>query len=179
MINKYALSKAVAFLFVLICHNSAMAASQPDMKSAAVGDATAGKSKSASCAACHGNDGNSPNPLFPKLAGLGEKYLFKQLQDIQSKKRDIAQMTGLLDGMTPQDLRDIAAYYNSQTMQISHNHVRWHQNKIDTEEMTLLITQTCLRIVHFNYLGNAHVHIASQPVIAHHACARVWVSIAQ
>ena len=90
-----------------------------DGVAAAVGDADAGKSKSASCAACHGNDGNSPNPLFPKLAGLGEKYLFKQLQDIQSKKRDIAQMTGLLDGMTPQDLRDIAAYYNSQTMQIS------------------------------------------------------------
>ena len=119
MINKYAVSKAVAFLLVLICSHSAIAASQADTKSAAMGDATAGKSKSASCVGCHGNDGNSPSPLFPKLAGLGEKYLFKQLQDIQSKRRDIAQMTGLLDGMTPQDLRDIAAYYNSQKMQIS------------------------------------------------------------
>ena len=119
MTNKYALSKVAAFLLILVCNHSAMAASQDDMTSSIMGDAAAGKSKSASCVACHGNDGNSPNPLFPKLAGLGEKYLFKQLQDIQSKKRDIAQMTGLLDGMTPQDLRDIAAYYNSQKMQIS------------------------------------------------------------
>lgn len=119
MINKHVFLKTVTFLILLVCNNFVISASQVNVESTAMGDVTAGKSKSASCAACHGSDGNSPNPLFPKLAGLGEKYLFKQLQDIQSKKRDIAQMMGQLDSMKSQDLRDIAAYYNSQTMQIS------------------------------------------------------------
>ena len=48
----------------------------------AAGDAASGESKVAMCAACHGSDGNSAASTFPKLAGLGEKYLLKQLQDI-------------------------------------------------------------------------------------------------
>ena len=119
MINKYTFWKTAAFLFICAITNLATAASQDNTKKIKAGDAVAGEAKSASCAACHGADGNSPVPSFPKLAGLGEKYLFKQLRDIQSKKRDIPQMAGLLDGMNNKDLRDIAAYYNSKTMQIS------------------------------------------------------------
>ena len=44
----------------------------------AAGDPEAGKVKSASCAACHGMDGNSVNPEWPKLAGQHEEYLVKQ-----------------------------------------------------------------------------------------------------
>ena len=40
----------------------------------AAGDAAAGKAKAAACGGCHGLDGNSPAPTFPKLAGQGEKY---------------------------------------------------------------------------------------------------------
>ena len=119
MINKYTFWKTAAFLFICAITNLATAASQDNTKKIKAGDAVAGEAKSASCAACHGADGNSPVPSFPKLAGLGEKYLFKQLRDIQSKKRDIPQMAGLLDSMNNKDLRDIAAYYNSKTMQIS------------------------------------------------------------
>ena len=46
------------------------------LSSAAValeGNASAGKAKTAACAACHGADGNSPAPTFPKLAGQGER----------------------------------------------------------------------------------------------------------
>ena len=85
----------------------------------AAGDADAGKSKTMMCAACHGADGNSPAPNFPKLAGLGEKYLLKQLQDIKSGERAVVEMTGMLAGMSDQDLADIAAYYDSQTRQLS------------------------------------------------------------
>ncbi len=119
MINKYTFWKTAAFFFICAITNLATAASQDNIKKIKAGDAVAGEAKSASCAACHGADGNSPVPSFPKLAGLGEKYLFKQLRDIQSKKRDIPQMAGLLDSMNNKDLRDIAAYYNSKTMQIS------------------------------------------------------------
>ncbi len=85
----------------------------------AAGDPAAGEAKVVVCAACHGADGNSPAPNFPKLAGLGEKYLLKQLHDIQSGERVIVEMTGLLTNMTDQDLADIAAFYNSKTTQLS------------------------------------------------------------
>jgi cytochrome c553 len=84
-----------------------------------VSDPEAGKTLSASCAGCHGSDGNSPAPSFPKIAGLGENYLYKQLKDIQSDSRPIAQMAGQLDGKSDQDLRDLAAYFNSQTLQLA------------------------------------------------------------
>ena len=52
-----------------------------------VGDAEAGAGKVAMCAACHGPDGNSPSADFPKIAGLGERYLYKQLADIKEGNR--------------------------------------------------------------------------------------------
>lgn len=97
----------------------------------AAGDAAAGATKAAVCGACHGADGNSMVGTFPKLAGLGEKYLFKQLSDIQAwdketdpaKKevtgRAIPEMTGQLANLTEQDLEDLAAHFASQTTQLS------------------------------------------------------------
>src|SRR5210317_286541 len=83
----------------------------------AAGDATAGQGKTAVCAGCHGVDGNSMVPNFPKLAGLGEKYLLKQLNDVKSGNRVIVEMTGILDNLNGQDLQDIAAYYASKKIQ--------------------------------------------------------------
>ncbi|WP_439860258.1 c-type cytochrome [Pseudomonas sp. MBLB4136] len=85
---------------------------------AAGGDATAGQGKVAVCGACHGADGNSAAPNFPKLAGQGERYLLKQLNDIKSGNRGVVEMTGLLDNLSEQDLADIAAYYTSQKMSV-------------------------------------------------------------
>lgn len=85
----------------------------------AQGDAEAGAEKTAVCAACHGPDGNSASPAFPKLAGLGENYLYKQLQDIKSGARQVPQMTGMLTGLSDQDLQNIAAYFSNQSMQLS------------------------------------------------------------
>lgn len=80
----------------------------------AAGDATAGQAKAAVCGACHGPDGNSMAPNFPKLAGQGERYLNKQLQDIKSGKRTVLEMTGLLTNLSDQDLADISAYFANQ-----------------------------------------------------------------
>jgi cytochrome c553 len=80
-----------------------------------VGDAAAGKAQTAVCGACHGPDGNSAVPTFPKLAGQGEKYLLKQLRDIRDGARPVPTMAGQLDGKSNQDLADIAAYFASQT----------------------------------------------------------------
>jgi len=80
-----------------------------------VGDVAAGKAQTAVCSACHGPDGNSAVPTFPKLAGQGEKYLLKQLKDIRDGARPVPTMAGQLDGKSNQQLADIAAYYASQT----------------------------------------------------------------
>lgn len=85
----------------------------------AIGDPDRGEGLTATCVACHGADGNSPAPSFPKIAGLGERYLLKQLLDIQSGAREIPEMTGLLDNASEQDLADMSAFYASQAMQLS------------------------------------------------------------
>ncbi|BDX18051.1 MAG: cytochrome c4 [Pseudomonadales bacterium] len=79
------------------------------------GNAEAGQAKAAVCGACHGADGNSAAPNFPKLAGQGERYLLKQITDIKEGRRNVIEMTGILDGMSEQDMADLAAYYASQT----------------------------------------------------------------
>ncbi|MCB1730627.1 MAG: cytochrome c4 [Halieaceae bacterium] len=79
------------------------------------GDTAAGEAQTMVCAACHGADGNSAAPTFPKLAGQGQKYLYKQLQDIRDGARPVPTMVGQLDGKSNQDLADIAAYYAAQS----------------------------------------------------------------
>ena len=78
------------------------------------GDATAGKAKSATCAACHNPDGNSTNPQYPKLAGQSADYLTKQLMEFKSGARANPIMLGMVAPLSPQDMEDLAAFYASQ-----------------------------------------------------------------
>jgi cytochrome c553 len=80
----------------------------------AAGDPEAGKTKSATCAACHGADGNSVNPEWPKLAGQHETYIVKQLTYFSDGERDNATMKPMAGGLTEQDREDLGAYYASQ-----------------------------------------------------------------
>jgi len=82
------------------------------------GNAAAGQTKAAVCGACHGPDGNSMAPNFPKLAGQGDRYLLKQLHDIKDGKRTVLEMTGLLTNLNDQDLADIAAWFSSQKVSV-------------------------------------------------------------
>lgn len=104
------MNKLIVSLLLTLGITGAAVAAEGPIK----GDATAGQAKTAVCGACHGPDGNSPAPNFPKLAGQGERYLTKQLQDIKSGKRTVLEMTGLLTNLSDQDLADIAAYFASQ-----------------------------------------------------------------
>ena len=81
------------------------------------GDATAGKAKSATCAGCHGMDGNSANPEWPKLAGQGDRYLDKQLQDFKGGARNNATMAPMVAALNEQDMADLSAFFSSQTVQ--------------------------------------------------------------
>ena len=81
----------------------------------AAGDATAGKTKSAMCAACHGADGNSPAPNFPTLAGQHPDYITKQLMAFKGGERTDATMNAMAAALSEQDMADIAAFYATQT----------------------------------------------------------------
>lgn len=82
----------------------------------AAGDPKAGQTKAAICGACHGADGNSLVPAWPKLAGQNTNYLFKQMQDIKSGARIVPAMTGFLAALSDQDMQDVAAYFSAQTI---------------------------------------------------------------
>lgn len=80
----------------------------------AAGDAAAGQAKAAVCAACHGIDGNSTVPQWPKVAGQHEAYLARQLKLIRDGHRSVPEMTGIVAGLSDTDMDNLAAYYAGQ-----------------------------------------------------------------
>ncbi|MCG7954288.1 MAG: cytochrome c4 [Candidatus Thiodiazotropha endolucinida] len=83
----------------------------------AAGNAEEGKNKSATCAGCHGAEGNSPlNPVWPKIAGQHPAYIEKQIKDFKANKRSDPMMTPMAMPLSDQDIADLAAYYSSQTV---------------------------------------------------------------
>ena len=89
----------------------------------AEGSAEAGQAKAATCAACHGIDGNSLNPEWPSLAGQHPAYTVKQLKAFRACGQNPADsactrnnvlMVGQAVGLSDQDMEDLAAYYAEQ-----------------------------------------------------------------
>ena len=76
--------------------------------------AEAGKSKSLTCSACHGADGNSVNPVWPSIAGQHAGYAYQQLQAFKEGKRVNVLMSGQALLLQEQDMRDLAVYFESQ-----------------------------------------------------------------
>ncbi|MEN8214597.1 MAG: c-type cytochrome [Pseudomonadota bacterium] len=84
--------------------------------SAFAGDAAIGKTKSAVCAACHMADGNSVNPLWPKLAGQHESYMVKQLKEFKSTARKDPIMMGQVASLSEEDMENLSTYFSTQTL---------------------------------------------------------------
>lgn len=97
---------AVAAIFSLFATSSGAALVE--------GDPEAGKTKSVSCQSCHGADGNSLNPMWPKLAGQNASYIKKQLQDFKSGLRSNPIMSPMAAKLSDEDIKDLAVYYASQ-----------------------------------------------------------------
>jgi cytochrome c553 len=82
---------------------------------AQAGDAAAGKTKAAACGGCHGADGNSMVPTFPKLAGQNEKYIVRELHAFKtSTGRSNPLMLGMAAPLSDTDMADIGAYFQTQ-----------------------------------------------------------------
>ncbi len=77
-------------------------------------EAIAGKSKSAVCASCHGADGNSLVPIYPKLAGQHAEYTAKQLKEFKSGVRKNPIMAGMVAALSEQDMAELGAYFANQ-----------------------------------------------------------------
>ena len=77
----------------------------------AQGDPAAGKTKTESCAGCHGEDGNASAPIFPKLAGQHASYVSKQLREFKTGKRVDPTMNAMAESLTDADIADISAWY--------------------------------------------------------------------
>lgn len=78
------------------------------------GDPEAGQAKAAVCAACHGMDGNSSDPQYPNLAGQSAHYIANQLAAFKSGARANPIMMGFASSLSPQDMRDVGAYFAKQ-----------------------------------------------------------------
>ena len=78
-------------------------------------DLNAGAAKAKEvCAACHGMDGNSPQPDYPRLAGQYPDFMAKALRDYKSGARKNPVMQGFAAALSRQDIDNLAAYYASQ-----------------------------------------------------------------
>ncbi|HRQ06017.1 MAG TPA: cytochrome c [Nitrosomonas halophila] len=79
-------------------------------------DVEAGKRKAQEvCASCHGLDGNSPAPNFPKIGGQARTYLEKVLNDYKSGERKDPIMAGMAANLSKEDIENLAFYYSSQS----------------------------------------------------------------
>jgi cytochrome c553 len=84
----------------------------------AQGKPAAGKEKADVCGGCHGADGNSSAPIFPKLASQHASFIAKQLHDFKGSSREEPTMSALAEPLTDQDIDDLAAYYSQQKITI-------------------------------------------------------------
>ena len=100
VINRYVIAAGMAALFTA---------------GAAVGaNVEAGREKARPCAACHGADGNSQSPDFPRLAGQYYDYLVKALTDYKSGARKNPIMAPQAANLTQRDMEDLATYFSGQ-----------------------------------------------------------------
>ena len=76
------------------------------------GDPAAGKAKAASCAGCHGANGEGVKPN-PALAGLPEAKFVQAMKDYKSGKRPNPVMKSFAGPLSDQDIANLAAYYAS------------------------------------------------------------------
>jgi cytochrome c553 len=93
------------------------ATAMTDLAAAQPGDAQAGATKAAACAACHGVDGNPTDPQYPRIAGQSERYIARQLALFKGGERNTpmaALMQPFAMPLTAQDMRDIGAFYATQ-----------------------------------------------------------------
>jgi cytochrome c553 len=98
---------ALTALAMLAIVPSALAQPDPAQMAAA-------RDKAQVCAACHGQDGNSPNPDYPILAGQSWRYIYIQLKDFKEGRRSDPQMSPMAAGLSQDDMVALGNYFAAQ-----------------------------------------------------------------
>lgn len=102
------------YIMALVALAAFTALSPAQAQESAKGDpAKAQQLATSTCAACHAADGNSIAPANPKLAGQHAEYITKQLMDFKSGERKSAVMSGMVAALTPDDMKNLGAYFAS------------------------------------------------------------------
>ncbi len=104
--------------FLTVISGAAIALAVASSHAATPGDPKAGQEKAAACAACHGADGNSQNPIYPIIAGQYRDYLVQALKDYRSGARNNAIMKGFAAALSDDDILNLAAWFASQPSQL-------------------------------------------------------------
>jgi cytochrome c553 len=79
------------------------------------GSVETGATKAVVCQACHGANGNSTNPEWPSLAGIGADYIAEQLKNFKDGKRNNPVMMPNAMTLSADDMADLGAYFDSLT----------------------------------------------------------------
>jgi cytochrome c553 len=79
------------------------------------GSAQAGAAKAAVCFSCHGPNGNSQNPAWPRLAGQNAVYIAEQLHLFKAGVRKNPVMQPMAAGLSDQDIDNLAVFFAAQT----------------------------------------------------------------
>ncbi len=114
---RHSFRKSAVSLLAIVIGASVLgsAAAQEGAAAAATeGNVEAGRTKSATCAACHGADGNSVTPDWPSLAGQHASYIVRQLKAFKAGDRQDVTMKPFADMLSEQDTLDVAAYFSAQ-----------------------------------------------------------------
>ncbi|NIV17633.1 MAG: c-type cytochrome [Woeseiaceae bacterium] len=92
---------------------AALLAVQAEADSLIQGSAEAGKARSLTCTACHGQEGISANPLWPNIAGQSATYTVSQLEAFKTGKRQDPLMMPQAMMLSEDDIRNLAVYFES------------------------------------------------------------------
>lgn len=103
----FKIKSALAVALLALASSSAIAAG------AAPGNAEAGKQLAQPCQACHGADGNSTAPIYPRLAGQYADYLARALHEYRAGERKNPIMAVYVEKLSDQDINDLAAYFSA------------------------------------------------------------------
>jgi len=104
--NQHSRIRPVFTLALLVC-----ALLSAPVFAAGKGNLEAGKQKSLPCQACHGTDGNSIDPMYPRISGQYADYLARTMREYRDGSRNNPIMAGFAANLSDQDILDLAAYY--------------------------------------------------------------------
>jgi cytochrome c553 len=81
------------------------------------------------CFICHGAEGESSSPVFPRLAGQHAAYVARQLADYKSGRRKSSTMQPMVDDLAPADFEALGRYFETRPV---------HYHPVEDQELALM-----------------------------------------